>query len=242
MVLNGATVAGTFEPKAYRRWFSTPLGRRVDADEKRAVFELAELKPGERVLDIGCGDGNYTGPAAEHTGAAVGLDRDRAMLAAAAARLRDVRGLRWIEGDATRLPFSDASFDAVLAITVLCFVADRHAVIVEAHRVLRPGGRLVIGELGRYSWWALERRVRGYAGHPTWRAAHFFSPRELHALLDAAGFVDIAHRAAVFYPPITSLARSRFADVIERVGRRVLPSTGAFLALRGHRSPLLPRR
>lgn len=228
-------MAKSFEPTAYRRWFSTPLGRCVDADEKAVVFSLADLKPGERVLDIGCGDGNCTGPAAERTGSAVGLDHDPAMLVAARARLREVDGLAWVEGDATRLPFPDASFDVVIAITVLCFVRDRRAVIAEAHRVLRPGGRLVVGELGRYSWWALVRCVRGLAGNATWRAAHFFSPRELRRLLRGGGFVDVVHRSAVFYPPISSIARSGTIDVIERWGRRWLAATGAFLVVRGRR-------
>ena len=96
------------EPTAYRRWYETPLGRRVDADEKALVFRLADLERGELVLDVGCGDANYTGPAAEHTGRAIGLDRSPEMLRAAEVRLRAVAGLRWVEGDATALPFHEA--------------------------------------------------------------------------------------------------------------------------------------
>ena len=219
------------DPAAYRAWFSTALGRRVDADEKAVVLALAQLRAGEQVLDVGCGDGNYTGPAAELTGSAVGLDRSPDMLRAAALRLAHLPGIRWIEGDATRLPFADASFDVVLVVTVLCFVADRHAVIREAHRVLRPGGRLVVAELGRYSPWALERRLRGLAGSRTWRHAHFFSRHELESLLGDAGFTDLAHGAAVFYPPLRIPARG----AIEWLGRWLWPWAGALQIVRGRR-------
>ena len=234
-VLNGQEAPGTLQPEAYRRWYETPLGARVDTDEKEIVFKLADLKPGQKVLDIGCGDGNYTGPAAERTGSAVGLDRSPAMLRAAASRLSGTPGLRWIEGDAASLPFRDSSFDAVLIVTVLCFAADPQAVINEAFRVLHPGGRLILGELGRYSSWALTRRLRGLLGSTLWREAHFFAPRDLRALLERAGFSDTTTAAAVFYPPVQhALARTVYG-AIERFGRRCCPSAGAFLVVSGRR-------
>jgi ubiquinone/menaquinone biosynthesis C-methylase UbiE len=224
-----------FQPEAYRRWYETPLGARVDADEKEVVFKLADLKLGEKVLDVGCGDGNYTGPAAERTGSAVGLDRSPAMLHAAARRFSESPGLHWLEGDATSLPFRDSSFDVVFIVTVLCFAADPQAVVNEAFRVLRYGGRLVLGELGRYSLWALTRRVRGVLGSTIWRDAHFFAPRDLRVLLERAGFTDTTAAAAVFYPPVHhALARSTYG-VMEHFGRCCYSWAGAFLVVRGER-------
>jgi ubiquinone/menaquinone biosynthesis C-methylase UbiE len=224
------------EPTAYRRWYETPLGRRVDADEKAVVFGLADLKPGEQVLDVGCGDGNYTGRAAERAGSAVGLDRSPEMLHAAEPRLRGVAGLRWVEGDATNLPFDDATFDAILIVTVLCFSGDPQKVVAEAFRVLRPGGRLVLGELGRYSSWAAWRHLRGLAGSRIWRNARFFSLRELRDLLRRAGFSDLSSHAAVYYPPSQLIARASVTDLVERIGRRWWPWAGAFLVVRGRRT------
>lgn len=223
------------QPEIYRRWYETPLGARVDADEKEIVFELADLKPGERVLDIGCGDGNYTGPGFERTGSAVGLDRSPAMLQAAAKRLSGTPGLRWVEGDATSLPFRDSSFDVVLIVTVLCFAADPQAVVNEAFRVLRSGGRLILGELGRYSSWAFTRRIRGLLGSTTWQNARFFAPRDLRALLERAGFTDTTTAAAVLYPPVQHALARRAYGAIERLGRRCCPWSGAFLVVRGRR-------
>lgn len=57
-----------WNPERYGRRFDTPLGRMVDADEKALLFGLADLKRGDDVLDLGCGDGSYTVPAAERTG------------------------------------------------------------------------------------------------------------------------------------------------------------------------------
>lgn len=230
-------MSGELDPRAYRRWYETPLGARVDADEKEVVFALADLKPGERVLDIGCGDGNYTGPAAERTGSAIGLDRSAAMLKAAADRLANVAGLRWVEGDATSLPFPDQSFDAVLIVTVLCFAQKPQAIVNEAFRVLRAGGRLVLGELGRYSSWAMVRRVRGILGSTTWKHARFFRPGELVALLRRAGFVvDPAVRGAVFYPPVRAPAILDVIGPIERPARRWFPGLGALLVVRSTRA------
>ncbi len=61
--------------------------------------------------------------------------------------------LKFIVGQAQKLPFEDATFDRVIAVTVLCFVDDAGKAIAEMARVLRPRGRLVIGELGYWSLW-----------------------------------------------------------------------------------------
>ena len=74
-------------------------------------------------------------------------------------------------------------------------------------RVLKPGGRLVIGELGRWSWWAAHRRIRGWLGDRTWRAAMFRTAKELRRLVNAAGLNVAEIRGAVQYPPCGFAAR-----------------------------------
>jgi hypothetical protein len=63
--------------------------------------------------------------------------------------------------------------------TMLCLVHDRRAAVHEAARVFRPGGRLVMGDLGRHSLWAAKRRVPGWFGSTVRRAAHFTTATEL---------------------------------------------------------------
>lgn len=216
-------------PRAYRAWFSTPMGRQVEADEKAEVLRLAALSPGERVLDLGCGDGTYTSEAGR-VGHAVGLDLSTPMLRAAAERI-DTTTAHLVQGDAARLPFRDGVFDVVLAVTLLCFVREPLAVVHEAHRVLRPGGRLVLAELGRYSMWALKRRLTGLLSGSVWREARFFSFGGLTGLMRDGGFEVDARAGAVFYPPVGAIAASKVARLVERTGRRFLPGAGALLVV-----------
>jgi SAM-dependent methyltransferase len=111
------------------------------------------------------------------------------------------------EGRVERLPFPDAAFDVVVAITVLCFVSDAASAMREIARVLRPGGRLVLGELGRWSLWAMIRRVRGWVGSTTWKGARFCTKAELQGLAEHAGLSVAAVRGTVFYPPVGVFAR-----------------------------------
>ena len=230
----GASVTD-WDPDRYQRWFKTPLGQMADADEKTVFFKLADLKWGERVLDVGCGDGNYAIPAAQQTGLAMGIDPSEAMLHAAQRRRQG--GIAYIQGTGEILPFRNAIFDAVLIVTVLCFLRNPQALLDEAHRVLRPGGRLLIGELGRYSTWAFHRRIRGMLGDPIWSEAHFYSPKDLQTLFKMAGFEQPVVQGAVFYPPIHRATVLQAIHPIETLGRWLCPWAAAFLLVRGFKSP-----
>jgi ubiquinone/menaquinone biosynthesis C-methylase UbiE len=109
--------------------------------------------------------------------------------------------LHLVPGRAEALPFADETFDRVVAVTVLCFIPQADQAIAEMARVLRPSGRLVIGELARWSLWAAIRRVRGWLGAPTWRAARFRTAGELQRLLQRHGLTVREARGSVYYPP-----------------------------------------
>ncbi len=189
-------------PETYARWRESELGARTEALEKEAVFALMGNLRGLRVLDVGCGDGAYSIHAARLGARVTGLDISPAMLDAARHRA-DAAGvsIEWREGRAEALPFPAASFDIIMAVTVLCFVPDAAAAVREMARVLQPGGILVIGELGRYSLWAFARRIRGWFGDRFWRDAHFWTPGELRRLVESNGMKFSALRGAVYYPP-----------------------------------------
>lgn len=218
-------------PEAYESWRKTSLGALTEAIEQRLILELMGDLKDARVLDVGCGDGVLTCVAASRGARVVGVDPDSSMLGAARARA-DRAGVKadFLDGHIERLRFADASFDAVVAVTVLCFVSDASAALREMARVLRPGGRVVLGELGRWSLWAAIRRLRGWLGAATWRAARFRSAAELRACAEAAGLCVTAIRGAAFYPPVGLCARI-LAPIDPWLGRRTTFGA-AFIALR----------
>lgn len=207
--MSTAAAPTTIGPDAYRSWRGTSLGAITEAIEQRLILDLIGTLKGARVLDAGCGDGALVCAAASRGAAVTGVDPDPAMLAAARARAERA-GVKatFADGRVEQLPFADASFDVVAAVTVLCFAADAAAAVREMVRVLRPGGCLVLGELGRWSLWALIRRVRGWRGATTWKAARFRTAGELRALVEQAGLGVTRIRGAVFYPPVGLGARA----------------------------------
>lgn len=224
------TVPTMIGPKIYESWRATSLGAVTEAIEQRLILDLMGDLAGVHVLDVGCGDGALVCTAASRGAKATGVDADPAMLAAARTRA-DKNGIMaaFLEGRIERLPFPDAAFDVVVSITVLCFVQDASAAVREMARVLRPGGHLVLGELGRWSLWAAIRRLRGWLGAASWKAARFHTGGELRALAGQAGLFITAIRGAVFYPPVGILARI-LAPLDSWLGR--LTTVGAaFIAL-----------
>jgi arsenite methyltransferase len=113
---------------------------------------IAPIVPGETVLDIGCGAGTDLLLAARRVGPggqAIGVDmteamRDRARVSAAAAGLPNVEVH---QADATALPLPDVSVDVVISNGVLNLVPEKEKAFIEIRRVLRPGGRLQLGDI-----------------------------------------------------------------------------------------------
>jgi SAM-dependent methyltransferase len=135
-----------------------PYGQRFWVEAPRPLITRARLlealapQPGERMLEVGPGTGYYTLAVADRLGPQGSLhilDVQQEMLdhTMRAARERSLANLEPRQGDARELPYDDGSFDAAFLVTVLGEIPDQDAALRELRRVLRPGGRLVVGEL-----------------------------------------------------------------------------------------------
>jgi SAM-dependent methyltransferase len=223
--------AGEVGPDTYAVWRASTLGAITERLEQALVIELVGPLAGKSVLDAGCGDGTLAVEFLRRgASTAVGCDPDRRMIARASGRMA-AGGNRMLvlPGRVEHLPFRDESFDVVTAITVLCFLDQRDAAVKEMARVLKPGGRIVIGALGRWSPWAASRRIRGWLGNEFWKKARFSTARELATLASGAALRVEQIRGAIYYPAIGRAARAMEA-LDPRLGRATIVGA-AFIAM-----------
>lgn len=117
-------------------------------------FALSRIQPGDRVLELGCGYGRILGALAAKAGYVVGIDTARASIRLAHDVLKDTGNCTVACMDAIRLGFRDHSFDCVLCIQngISAFHVDQRALIREAIRVTRPGGRALFSSYAERFW------------------------------------------------------------------------------------------
>jgi demethylmenaquinone methyltransferase / 2-methoxy-6-polyprenyl-1,4-benzoquinol methylase len=116
---------------------------------RKAVVDAVGTGPGERVLDLAAGTGTSTAAFAERGAEVVACDFSLGMLQVGRKRRPD---MPFVAGDALKLPFADASFDAVSISFGLRNVNDVDVALAELHRVTKPGGRLVVCEFSAPTW------------------------------------------------------------------------------------------
>ena len=148
-----------------------PYGQRWIIDAPHPFVSRERLQrvlgpiAGARVLEVGPGTGYYTLPVADWIGAGGRLDIfdvQQPMLDLTMQRARELElgNIVATQGDARSLPYEDSSFDAAFLVTVLGEIPDQEAALRELVRVLRPGGRLVVGELFGDPHWVAPRTLR----------------------------------------------------------------------------------
>ncbi|MDK6233837.1 class I SAM-dependent methyltransferase [Aerococcus sanguinicola] len=175
--------------KDYDRWYDKPMGKFVDKVETDLAFSLLTVQPGMRVLDAGCGTGNYSIKLAKHGAEVVGIDVSRAMLGQAEANVQaENLEVDFQLMDMEDLAFEDNSFDAVLSMTAIEFVEDLDALYREFRRVVKPGGQILLGSITKSGAWG---QAYSDKGGDIYSQAHFRDLAELRSL-DEANLVDTA--------------------------------------------------
>jgi SAM-dependent methyltransferase len=182
---------------------------RILAPHGEALLDAAAPRAGERVLDVGCGRGTTTLPAARavgpETGTAAGIDISRAMIDRARSRAArsGVRNVRFDVGDAQTADLGSAAFDLAISRHGVMFFADHAAAFGNIRTALRPGGRLVFvcwAPRERNEYWTLPFDV--LAPHLGWLAPAgrpdgpfaLADPDHVETVLARAGWNDISIR------------------------------------------------
>ncbi|MCZ7362101.1 MAG: methyltransferase domain-containing protein [Candidatus Methanoperedens sp.] len=163
--------------------FNKNWERYDDWFEKHKNAYFSELKALKKVipegfgLEVGVGSGRFAFP----LGVKMGIDPSKNMLRGAKGR-----GIQVIQGAGEELPFKDGSFDFVLIVVTLCFVENPVNVLSEARRVLKRGGRLIVGEINKESWLGQiyeDRRKKSQF----YIVATFYSSNEIIEMFDRVG-------------------------------------------------------
>jgi SAM-dependent methyltransferase len=186
-------------PLIYERLWR-PLGGRLlmgvtgpgTREEHRIALDMMSISPGDQVLDVACGPGNFTRDFARaaHDGLVVGIDASEAMLAVA---FRDTESanVAYVRGDACALPFLDGSFDAVCCFAALYLIEEPMRALEEIVRVLAPNGRVALlascnrGLLPARATNAMVRRLSG---------VRIFGRDELTRAVVDCGLIDVEQR------------------------------------------------
>jgi ubiquinone/menaquinone biosynthesis C-methylase UbiE len=163
----------------YDSWYHSPQGRAIDRSIEHLVVALLNPRPGERILDIGCGAGNHLLMFNKLGLDVNGIDASPHMIDRARKRL----GYRCTleTGRAENLPFDDNQFDLAVLINTLEFLDDPLQAVREAGRV--ASRKVFIGVINSLSWNGFTKKIQGYLGDPLFGHARFYNLWQLKSFL-----------------------------------------------------------
>ena len=211
-------------PDRYDEWFETPIGALVKRYESLLLSDLLQPRPGEMILDVGCGTGVFTLDMLSSGPCIIGLEISRPMLMRARQKSTGY-SFHPIAGNMMSLPFADNVFDKVVSMTALEFVEDAQHAVRELFRVTQKKGTIVVTTLNSLSPWADRRQQKAEKGHHLFQKMIFRSPDEMRNLAPSGGVVKTAIHFRKEDDPNRALE-------IEEDGQTNNLNTGAFLAAR----------
>jgi len=163
--------------ESYDAWFEED-GKRIFAIEVNAFQQVLTLLP-KSWLEVGVGSGRF----AQALGIETGIDPSAKLL-----KMAKSRGLTVFRARGEEQFFNKETFGTVFLIVTLCFVDSPIVVLREAHRVLKPEGKIALGLVLRESLWGKFYQIRKQEGHRFYKHATFYSYQEVERLLTDSGF------------------------------------------------------
>jgi ubiquinone/menaquinone biosynthesis C-methylase UbiE len=202
----------------------TSIGHYIFSRQKELILELVAPRAGERVLDIGCGTGEYLQIFREKWCQVTGIDCSEKMLEVSRRKMGEHVDLKL--GQAEDLPFSDDEFDIVTIINALEITLNPRQVVAEAIRVCR--GRVFIGFLNKYSFVGTKQRLKEIFGFPLSEKIRFFSIEEIKemvgSLIDAPA---IKWGSVIYFPTIVYDISTELEELVPHAKNPL----GAFVGL-----------
>jgi ubiquinone/menaquinone biosynthesis C-methylase UbiE len=168
------------ESKLYDSWYETKMGAFADQVQTELAFSLFKPKKGMSVLDVGCGTGNFSIKLAKMGLNVTGIDVSDNMLDVA--RDKAKKGglsIDFINMDARDMIFEDESFDGVISMAAIEFIQESEKVLNEMFRVVKKGGKIVIGTINRDSKWGELYLSREFQENSVFKYASFKTMDEL---------------------------------------------------------------
>jgi len=211
----------------YDSWFKTPTGSKVFELELKTLFDLIGPSQGMKMLDVGIGTGIFALEFAKRGVEISGIDLSEKMIEIAVKR-----GLNARLGSGEDIPFGENLFDVVLSMTSMEFSHNPDKFVSEMARVAKPAGIIIVAVLNTFSFYGVERRLKGLFKKSVFSGAHFYNFWELRRLL-RRHLSSVAVTSSVFFnpnPPEFILGR---ADAIEAFGKKYCKPFGALLAGKG---------
>ena len=164
----------------YDEWYKENKGKFIDKVETDLAFKMLKIDKGMKILDIGCGTGNFSIKLAKMGCQVTGIDVSEVMLEIARAKAsEEVLQIEFINMDATDLRFRDSEFDIVVSMAAIEFISDVKRVVEGIFRVAKSGGQVLIGTINGESEWGEFYKSKAVRDSTVFKYADFKALQEM---------------------------------------------------------------